>query len=83
MYIAWIQEAFSTDRGEVELECEYCYKREKELCSPMVQDMSVEEAEAFLKEQEAVRSCVIISFICIRICILCLFFLLFHDRFSG
>lgn len=38
-----------------ELECEYCFKREKELCSPMVVDLSSEEAEAFLKQQEAVR----------------------------
>lgn len=38
-----------------ELECEYCFKRERELCSPMVVDLSPEEAEAFLKQQEAVR----------------------------
>lgn len=38
-----------------ELECEYCFKRERELCSAMVVDLSPEEAETFLKQQEAVR----------------------------
>lgn len=54
------QEALATDRRELggyaELECEYCFKREKELCSPMVVDFSREEAEEFLKQQEAVRA---------------------------
>ncbi|CAN0514777.1 unnamed protein product, partial [Ectocarpus sp. 12 AP-2014] len=39
--------------GGAELECEYCFKMEKELCSPMVADLSPEEAETFLKHQEA------------------------------
>lgn len=41
--------------GGGELECEYCFKMQKELCSPMVVDLSPEEAETFLKQQEAVR----------------------------
>lgn len=40
------------------MECEYCFKRERELCSPMVVDLSPEEAEEFLKQQEAVRAVV-------------------------
>ncbi|CAN0431835.1 unnamed protein product, partial [Ectocarpus sp. 12 AP-2014] len=42
--------------GGGELECEYCFKMEKELCSPMVVDLSPEEAETFLKQQEAEQS---------------------------
>ena len=54
------QDAVSSDRDYrhylPELECEYCFKREKELCSPLVVDLSAEEAEEFLKHQEAVRA---------------------------
>ncbi|CAM9487076.1 unnamed protein product, partial [Sphacelaria rigidula] len=49
-------EAFLPDRGEntqAEGECEYCCKRDKELCSPMVYDLNAEEAEEFLNAQEA------------------------------
>lgn len=59
------QDALASDRGEnapPELECEYCYKREKELCSPMVLDFSAEEAEEFLKEQEAVSTSLVLNF---------------------
>lgn len=42
--------------GSSEVECEYCFKREKELCSPMVIDLSPEEAQEFLKQQETVSN---------------------------
>lgn len=42
--------------GSPEVECEYCFKREKELCSPMVVDLSPEEAQEFLKQQETVSN---------------------------
>lgn len=55
-----LQDAFSSrekgEDGPMEMECAYCFKRERELCSPMVVDFSPSEAEVYLKAEEAVRA---------------------------